>query len=136
MYLIENEIQYLDDFIRLNEEWILKYFELEDADFALAANPNQIINDGGYILSFVSENKVVGVCALFNNVDGVFGLARMAVSPKVQGKGLGNKLICAALEKLVLIGANKVYLLLNTKLEPAILLYKNMALKLCHWNNI
>ena len=129
MYLVENEIQYLDGFIRLNEEWILKYFELEDADFALAANPNQIINDGDYILSLVSENKVVGVCALFNNGDGVFKLARMALSPKVQGKGLGNKLICAALEKLTLIGANKVYLLSNTKLESAISLYKKHGFK-------
>ena len=90
MHLVENEMQYLDDFIRLNEEWILKYYELEDADFALAANLNQIINDGGYILCLVSENKVVGVCDLFNNGDGVFELARMTLSPKAQGKGLGN----------------------------------------------
>ena len=67
MEIAENCREHLKDFIRLNEEWITAYFEIEDIDRKLAANPQKVIDDGGYIFSLVLENKVIGVCALFNN---------------------------------------------------------------------
>ncbi|ROR94887.1 N-acetylglutamate synthase-like GNAT family acetyltransferase [Sinobacterium caligoides] len=124
MEVLENQKEFLDDFIHLNEEWITTYFELEAADHALAENPFKIIEDGGYIFSLASNDRVHGVCSLFYEEDGVFELARMAVSPYSQGKGYGNKLIEAALSKLSEIGAKRVYLVSNTKLKPAIELYK------------
>ena len=45
------------------------------------------------------------MCALFNDGDGVYELARMAVSPSVQGKGYGSQLINHALLKLRSINA-------------------------------
>ncbi len=124
MNVIENDKGLLNDFIRLNEEWISFYFEIEDVDRKLAANPSKILEDGGYIFSLVSEGKVQGVCALFNEGDGVYELARIAVSPNSQGNGYGSKLIEVCLSKLVEIGAKKVCLVSNTKLESAISLYK------------
>lgn len=129
MELIINSTALLNDLISLNEEWISNFFELEDADYALAANPCQIIENGGYTFSLVVEGEVLGVCALFNEGGGVFELARMAVSPKHQGKGLGKKLILACFAKLSEIRANKVYLLSNTKLTSAISLYKKYGFK-------
>ena len=114
----------MDDFVHLNEEWISTYLEVEAVDRALAENPFKIIEDGGYIFSLVSNNRVLGVCSLFYEGEGVFELARMAVSPDSQGKGYGNQLIEAALSKLSDIGAKRVYLVSNTKLKPAIELYK------------
>lgn len=124
MEVVENQKEYLDDFILLNEEWISTYFELEEVDHALAANPYRIVENGGYIFSLVSENKVLGVCALINEGNGIFELARMAVLPKYQSNGFGKKLMYACLSKLSEIGAKKVYLLSNTKLGAAISLYK------------
>ena len=124
MEIFENNIDHLPDFISLNEEWISKYFQLEDVDTELSKNPHIVINDGGYIFSLVDENKVVGVCALFCDGNGVFELARMAVSYDYQGKGYGRKLIEACLVKLSTILAKKVYVVSNTKLKPAISLYK------------
>ena len=124
MEIVENHSSYLDDFIRLNEEWITKYFELEEVDKLLAANPYKIIENGGYIFTALSNGKAVGVCALFKENSDEFELARMAVSPDQQSKGLGNLLIQTCLTKLKSIGAKKVYLVSNTKLEAAINLYK------------
>jgi len=121
--IVENESKYLNDFIRLNEEWIISYFQLEDIDRKLAENPQKVIDDGGYIYSLVLNNEVVGVCALFNEGNNVYELARMAVSPKHQGKGYGEKLINVCLSKAKEIKASKVYLVSNTKLETAIALY-------------
>lgn len=129
MEIVENESKYLNDFIRLNEEWITSYFQLEEIDRKLAANPQKVIEDGGYIYSLVFNNEVVGVCALFNEGNNVYELARMAVSPKHQGKGYGDKLINICLSKAKEIKANKIYLVSNTKLEVAIALYKKHGFK-------
>ena len=127
MNIIENSRKYLADFIRLNEEWISQYFSIEEIDKNLASNPFKIIEDGGYIFYLVSENNVMGVCALFNDGDGVFELARMAVSPACHGKGYGNRLIEHCLSKLKEINAQRVYLVSNTKLEAAISLYRKFG---------
>jgi putative acetyltransferase len=124
MKIIENSREYLSDFIRLNEEWIKQYFSIEEADINLASNPFKIIEDGGYIFYLVSGNNVLGVCALFNEGDGVFELARLAVSPACHGNGYGNRLIEHCLSKLKEINAQRVYLVSNTKLDAAIGLYK------------
>ena len=129
MEIVENEKDHLEDFIRLNEEWISTYFELEEVDHVLAANPYQIIENGGYIFSLVVKDEVLGVCALFNEGKGKYELARMAVSPRHHGGGLGHKLMRACLSKLSHIGAQKVYLISNTKLEAAIALYKKHGFK-------
>ncbi|MDF1814410.1 MAG: GNAT family N-acetyltransferase [Verrucomicrobiales bacterium] len=124
MKIVENDRKLLKDFIRLNEEWISTHFELEEADRKLAENPGGVIDRGGYIFSLVSEGEVLGVCALFHEGDGVFELARMAVSPRHQGQGCGHLLMNAAIEKLGKIKAKKVYLISNTKLQAALALYR------------
>lgn len=93
MKIEENNINHLESFIRLNEEWISKYFTIEKPDKDLASNPSKIIDDNGYVFSLVHDDEVIGVCALFNEGKGVFELARMAVSPSHQGKGYGKALL-------------------------------------------
>jgi putative acetyltransferase len=124
MEILENKKEHLKDFIRLNEEWISTYFKIEAVDIELAANPYKVIENGGFIFSLLVHDSVVGTCALFNSGDGVYELARMAVSPEHQGLGYGNALINTCIKKLKEINANKVYLVSNTKLASAIALYK------------
>lgn len=128
--ILVNDRRYLADFIRLNEAWISYYFELEEADRSLARNPAQIIENGGYVFSLLVEGQVVGVCALFYEGENTFQLARMAVAREHQGKGYGNLLLIATLEKLREIGATRVFLLTNKILVPAIGLYKKHGFKL------
>ena len=103
MEIIENNRHYLKDFISLNEEWISSYFMLEAVDHSLAENPGKVIDNGGYIFSLLLDNQVVGVCALFNEGNGIFELARMAVSPAHQGKGYASLLIEACLNKIKML---------------------------------
>jgi putative acetyltransferase len=128
--LFENNSEHLHDFIRLNEEWISTYFEIEDVDRQLAADPQKVIDDGGYVFSLTLDKKVIGVCALFNHGNDIYELARMAVSPDHQGKGYGKQLIQVCLEKAQELHAKKVFLVSNTKLESAISLYKKHGFKI------
>lgn len=129
MELVEDKKEYLDDFVRLNEEWISTYFKIEDVDRKLAANPYQVIENGGHIFSLVTEGEVIGVCALFNEGDGVYELARMAVSPNHQNKGCGDRLVLACLSKLPELKVKRLYLVSNTKLTAAIALYSKHGFK-------
>ena len=111
-------------FVRLNEQWIEEHFALEDVDRKLAADPYVIVRDGGHILSLVEGGRVVGVCALIRESPDRYELARMAVDRGERGKGYGEALLTAALRKAREVGASSVYLLSNTKLVPAIALYR------------
>ncbi|RYJ42483.1 GNAT family N-acetyltransferase [Flavobacterium beibuense] len=119
--------QYKQAFKNLNEEWISKYFVMEEADYKALDNPESYILDkGGYIVMVLYNNEPVGTCALIKMDDDKydFELAKMAVSPNVQGKGIGKRLMQAVIEKAKSKGGKWLYLESNTILTPAITLYE------------
>ena len=128
--IVEYEPLYRHAFKALNEEWISKYFEIEETDRKALDHPEEyILNKGGKILVALEEAEPVGVCALIKMDDGEydFELAKMAVAPKAQGKGIGLMLGKAVLDLAKKLGASKIYLESNTKLAPAIQLYYKLG---------
>lgn len=117
--------RYREDFVRLNEEWIEKYFVIEDTDRKYLHNPDEsIVGGGGDIVFLLLGDRVVGTCALVPSGNGVFELAKMAVAIDVRGRGLGDALMKAVLGRARTLGAKKIFLLSNTCLLAAISLYK------------
>jgi putative acetyltransferase len=115
------------DFIRLNELWISEQFEIEPLDRQLSEDPGRVIREGGHILSASIDGIVVGVAALFRDAPDEFELARMAVDPAYRGRGIGRALALAALQRARDEGATRVTLGSNTKLAPAIALYRSLG---------
>ncbi len=123
---------YADAFRKLNEEWINTYFKMEEADYkALNHLKEYILDNGGEIFVALYEDEPLGVCALIkmNDPEYDFELAKMAVSPKAQGKNIGWLLGQAIIEKTKLLGGKKMYLESNTALKPAINLYYKLGFK-------
>jgi DNA-binding MarR family transcriptional regulator/predicted GNAT family N-acyltransferase len=130
--IVDYKPAYQEAFRKLNEEWISKYFKMEEADHKALDHPQKnIINKGGHILVALYNNEPIGVCALLKMDDPVYEyeLVKMAVSPRVQGKSIGYLLGKAAMEKARSLGAKKLYLESNTILEPAINLYHKLGFK-------
>ncbi|KGO93601.1 bifunctional helix-turn-helix transcriptional regulator/GNAT family N-acetyltransferase [Flavobacterium subsaxonicum] len=130
--IINYEPQYKSAFRSLNEEWISTYFEMEEADFIALNNPVEyILAKGGKIFVALYNNEPVGVCALIKMEDKKydFEMAKMAVSPKVQGKNVGWLLGQAIINAAKNEGAAALYLESNTILKPAINLYHKMGFK-------
>lgn len=128
--IVEYQAEYQEAFRSLNEEWISTYFEMEEADYKALDNPKEYILDkGGKIFVALYNDEPLGVCALIKMNDGDydFEMAKMAVSPKAQGKSigwlLGQKVVDTAKE----LGASKIYLESNTILKPAINLYYKLG---------
>ncbi|BDU26877.1 bifunctional helix-turn-helix transcriptional regulator/GNAT family N-acetyltransferase [Flavobacterium sp. GSB-24] len=128
--IVEYKSEYKEAFKSLNEEWISTYFEMEEADYKALDNPEDyILNKGGKILVALYKNEPVGVCALIKtkNPEYDFEMAKMAVSPKAQGKNIGWLLGKAIVDTAKELGAKKIYLESNTILKPAINLYYKLS---------
>jgi ribosomal protein S18 acetylase RimI-like enzyme len=117
-------------FERLNRAWIEKYFWMEQVDVQVLQNPEEfIIKAGGAILVAAWREEVVGTVALKFHAPGVFEFTKMAVDQQFQGKGLGQALTKAAIQKAKQMGASKIILYSNTKLASAISLYRKNGFK-------
>jgi GNAT superfamily N-acetyltransferase len=115
-------------FRQFNETWITRHFKLEEADFRALNDPEgYILSKGGYIFIALWEGEPIGCCALIKVNQRVFELAKMAVADKSQGKGIGHALGQACIDKAKQLGIQKIELLSNTLLQPAISLYKKLG---------
>jgi GNAT superfamily N-acetyltransferase len=115
-------------FRELNLAWITEHFRVEEADRRALEDPEgYILGHGGHIFMAEVEGAIVGGCALLRNDDGSFELAKMAVDPAVRGRGVGRALGEAAIARARVLGARRVELLSNTRLAPAITLYKSLG---------
>lgn len=114
----------------LNHEWISHYFTIEPIDNEMLDNPEgYILAPGGHIFMAQRGSEVVGTCALIKEHEGVYELARMAVSPQVQSLGIGKLLGQAAIAKARELGAHRVELLSNSRLKPALALYEKLGFR-------
>ena len=115
-------------FRELNLAWISEHFRVEEADRRALDDPEgYILGHGGCILMAEAEGRIVGGCALLRNDDGSFELAKMAVEHAVRGMGVGRALGNAAIARARALGARYVELLSNTRLTPAIALYRSLG---------
>jgi len=117
-------------FKALNYEWLEEYFEIEKSDEKILSDPNtKIIKNGGAIFFARLDEKVVGTCALIKHPDCVLELAKMAVTKKYQGRGIGGKLLNAVIVRAKELGATVLYLQTNRKLKPANHLYEKFGFR-------
>ncbi len=119
------------EFRRLNEEWIAKHFGIEEKDRITLGDPwGKIIKPGGHIYVAVSSGEAIACCALVAMEPGVFEVAKMAVTERCQGRGIGRKVLEHTVAQAKALGARRLYLETNSKLANAIHLYE--AVGFCH----
>jgi len=109
----------------LNYEWLEKYFVVEPNDVIQLADPGkEIIDKGGLIYYAKYKGSIVGTASLLKVEHGVYELGKMAVSENAQGLGIGKVLIEHCIQIAKQMGIGRLVLYSNTKLKPAIHLYK------------
>jgi GNAT superfamily N-acetyltransferase len=126
--IIPYSAQHREHFKKLNQEWIMHYFELEEPDMLALENPEgHILEKGGHIVMAGFNGDIVGTCALIKTGHNEFELAKMAVNSKGRGKGIGYLLGAAVIDIARKEGAAKVELLSNRILLPALNLYRKLG---------
>lgn len=117
-------------FKALNEEWIKRYFKMEVKDEAMLSDPQRgVIERGGMILMATIDGQRVGCCALLRINEDEFEVAKMAVASECQGRGIGRRLLHAAIEDARRMRAHRLYLETNHMLKPAIQLYESFGFR-------
>ena len=113
-----------EDFVKLNVEWLEKYFEVEAHDREQLENPEtEIMDKGGKIFFAKAGDRVVGTASLIPD-NGELELAKMAVTETSKGLGIGNLLMEKAVSEAKAMHYGKLILLSNRSLTPAISLYR------------
>jgi ribosomal protein S18 acetylase RimI-like enzyme len=122
--------KYQVDFESLNRAWIEKYFEMEPRDVYILTNPDEsILQKGGHILIALYNGIVAGVVALIKLNDDTYELSKMGVDENFRRKGIAEALGRAAIQKGKELKGRFIILFSNTKLEPAIQLYRKLGFK-------
>jgi GNAT superfamily N-acetyltransferase len=126
--VIPCDARYLPSFASLNREWITAHFRLEPMDLHQLENPDAtILALGGEIFFVLEDGRAVGTCAMIPHAGAdapSFELAKMAVEPAARGRGYGDLLMEAAISWARKKGARTVEIISNTRLAPAIALYR------------
>jgi len=117
-------------FRRLNERWIMQHFCIEAKDEATFVDPQEtIIEPGGRIFIAIVDGQSVGCCALLRMSSDEFEVAKMAVAPEQQGKGIGRRLLQVAIDEAQQMRARRLYLETNHQLENAVRLYESVGFR-------
>lgn len=124
---------YRDDlaqaFHDINAQWISAMYRLEPTDRDVLENPRaRIIDRGGNILFVEAAGLgIVGACALQKTGEGQFELTKMGVLESARGRKAGEFLLHAVIARARALGAERLYLLSNSKSAAAIHLYEKLG---------
>jgi putative acetyltransferase len=120
--------EFREAFERLNRAWLEAHSLLEPADLEHLHHPElHILSSGGQIFFALQAGEVVGTCAAIRVSPSVFELAKLAVAPVAQGRGLGRQLSERVLSFARDAGASKIELTSHTDLVQAIRLYESLG---------
>lgn len=117
-------------FERLNRVWLEAHELLEPADLDYLRNPEELIlATGGQVFFALDGAEVVGTCAAIRISDSTFELAKLAVDPAAQGRGLGRRLCRCVMQFARDAGAQEMFLTSHTALTQAIRLYESLGFR-------
>ncbi|MEO1582688.1 MAG: GNAT family N-acetyltransferase [Pseudomonadota bacterium] len=118
--------EWAEDFRRLNEEWLERYFRIEPIDARVLGDPRaHIIDPGGQIFFALEGDQVLGTCAVKAAGDCRFELTKMAVTANAQGKGVGRRLLDAACDWYRTGEGECLFLESHSSLGAALALYES-----------
>lgn len=123
--IIPFELKYAQHFYDLNVEWLTTFFYVEPHDEEVLSQAKKyIIDNGGYIFFAKLDGKIVGTVALLKMDENSFELSKMAVTPSLRGKKIGQQLVQHCIDFAKEQQLDKLVLYSNRKLENAIYIYK------------
>lgn len=125
MKIIPFESVYAEDFKALNIAWLEKYFYVEPHDEEVLSQPEKFITKpGGKIFLVQEQEEIIGCVALMKIKDRVFELTKMAITPKHQGRKIGQKLMEFSIKFAEKQNWDELIIYSNRKLENAIYIYQ------------
>ncbi len=114
-----------EHFHRINAQWLERYWSLEPIDARVLGEPEKyVLKPGGAIFYAHVDGEVIGTVALLKDAaEGEFELTKMGVEIGWRGRGVGRRLLDAAIAEFKRRKARLLFLESNSRLGPALSLY-------------
>lgn len=129
MKVIEYQEKYKKDFVKLNTQWVERYFVMEDADLEVLEHVDDLLKSGAMIYFAVEEDQVLATCMAMPLDGDVWEICKLAASGQYTGTGAGSAVFRASMNYAKEHGAKKLTLISNSRLKPALHIYKKFGFK-------
>lgn len=124
MKIIPYDSKYRKDFVRLNTEWLERFYWVEYFDQDAMNRVEELIADGAMVYFAIENNEVLATCMTMPLENGTWEMCKLAARNQYTGTGAGNAVFCACMDYAVCHGAKRLVLISCTGLKAAIPLYK------------
>lgn len=124
MEIVKYKPEYKNDFIRLSKNWITKYFALESDDFEVFENIDKLIKNGAMIYFAIENGVVYATCMAQPMTNNEWEMCKLAADERYEGHGAGSAVFKACMDYALENGANKLTILSNSILKPALHIYE------------
>lgn len=127
MEIVAYQPCYKQDFIVLNTAWVEKFFVMEQADRDILEHVDEWLDKGAMIFFAVEENQVLATCMAQPLGHAVWEICKLAANEQNQGRGAGKAVFRAAMQYAIRQGAEKLTLISNRILKPALHIYEKFG---------
>lgn len=130
MELVRFEEKYRRAFIDFNTDWIVTNFgKLEQHDLETFDKIDEELTNGAMIF-FAVENDIPLACCMSMPMDGdTWEICKLGSNKELPHKGAGSLVFKAAMEWAQEHGAKRLFILSNSRLKPALHIYKKHGFK-------
>ncbi len=125
MKIIQFEEKYRQDFIDFNTDWIVSNFgSLEEHDIETFEKIDEEIKADAMIFFAVENEIALATCMAKPMEEKTWEICKLGSNKKVPHKGAGSAVFEAAMNWALNHGAEKLFILSNSQLKPALHIYR------------
>ena len=130
MKVIPFEEKYRQDFIDFNTDWIVSNFGfLEEHDKETFEKIDDKIRSGAMIFFAVENDVALATCMTVPMQDATWEICKLGSNKNVPHKGAGGAVFEAAMKWALSHGAERLFILSNSKLKSALHIYEKYGFK-------
>ncbi len=125
MEIVSYESKYREAFIKLNTEWLTRFYWIEDYDQYAMDHVEELIEQGAMAFFALDDNEeVLATCMAMPLEEDTWEICKLAARNQYTGTGAGSAVLKAAMSYAECHGAKKEVLISCRGLKQAIHLYK------------
>lgn len=129
MEIIEYDKKYKNEFIRLNTEWLNRFFMVEPVDQDMMDRVEELIENGAMVYFAIENDEVLATCMAMPIKENHWEICKLAAQNQYTGTGAGSAVFKASMDYAVRKGAKKLSLISCRSLSPAIHIYEKFGFK-------
>lgn len=131
MKVIPFEEQYRQDFIDFNTDWIVSNFGfLEEHDRQTFAGIDEAMQNGGMIFFAVEDSGTALATCMAVPMEGkTWEICKLGSNKHLPHRGAGSAVFAAAMQWALDHGAQRLFILSNSKLKPALHIYRKFGFR-------